>query len=67
MPTWLIGADLRAALLDAVLEDFLFHPHLDLDTGIYALYLPNRRHSLRVQTFIDFLKDRLVQDKKARE
>ena len=61
MPTWLIGADLRAALLDAVLEDFLFHPHLDLDTGIYALYLPNRRHSLRVQTFIDFLKDRLDQ------
>ena len=55
MPTWLVGADLLAGRLEAVLEDFLFYPHLDLDTGIYALYLPNRRHSLRVQTFISFL------------
>lgn len=62
MPTWLIGADLHADRLEAVLEDFLFHPHLDLDTGIYALYLPNRRHSLRVQTFIEFLIQRFTQD-----
>ncbi|MGD1942793.1 MAG: LysR family transcriptional regulator [Leptolyngbyaceae cyanobacterium] len=55
MPTWLVGADLQAGRLEAVLEDFLFYPHLDLDMGIYALYLPNRRHSLRVQTFINFL------------
>ena len=62
MPTWLIGADLYKNRLEAVLEDYLFHPHLDLDTGIYALYLPNRRHSLRVQTFIDFLIQRLAQN-----
>ena len=62
MPTWLIGADLYANRLEAVLEEYLFHPHLDLDTGIYALYLPNRRHSLRVQTFIDFLMQRLTQN-----
>ncbi|MEM6253893.1 MAG: LysR family transcriptional regulator [Cyanobacteria bacterium P01_D01_bin.156] len=61
MPTWLIGADLCANRLEAVLEEYLFHPHLDLDTGIYALYLPNRRHSLRVQTFVDFLTQRLTQ------
>lgn len=61
MPTWLIGADLRTGQLDAVLQDCLFYPHLELDTGIYALYLPNRRHSLRVQTFVDFLVQRLSQ------
>ena len=62
MPTWLIGADLYENRLEAVLEEYLFHPHLDLDTGIYALYLPNRRHSLRVQKFIDFLMQRLAQN-----
>ncbi|MDY7019816.1 MAG: LysR family transcriptional regulator [Cyanobacteriota bacterium] len=59
MPTWLIGEDIRAGLLQPVLNDFQFYPHLDMDTGIYALYLPNRRHSLRVQTFIDFLTQHL--------
>ncbi|MDY6781214.1 MAG: LysR family transcriptional regulator [Cyanobacteriota bacterium] len=55
MPTWLIGEDVRAGRLQSILNDFQFYPHIDMDTGIYALYLPNRRHSLRVQTFIDFL------------
>jgi len=59
MPTWLVDADLSAERLEAVLEDCVFYPHLDLDTGIYALYLPNRRHSLRVQTFVEFLIDKL--------
>lgn len=60
MPTWLIGEDIREGRLQAVLKDFQFYPHMDMDTGIYALYLPNRRHSLRVKTFIDFLVDSLV-------
>ncbi|MEM7770587.1 MAG: LysR family transcriptional regulator [Cyanobacteria bacterium P01_A01_bin.37] len=55
MPTWLIGADIRDGRLEAVLTDFQFYPHTEVDTGIYALYLPNRRHSLRVHTFVDFL------------
>ncbi|MEM7595494.1 MAG: LysR family transcriptional regulator [Cyanobacteria bacterium P01_A01_bin.83] len=55
MPTWLIGEDIQEGKLKAVLNDFEFHPHEDMDTGIYALYLSNRRHSLRVKTFIDFL------------
>lgn len=59
MPTWLIGEDIRAGRLKAVLNDFQFYPHLEIDTGVYALYLPNRRHSLRVQTFVDFLTQRL--------
>ena len=59
LPTWLIGEDIRAGRLEAVLNDFQFYPQADLDTGIYALYLPNRRHSLRVQAFINFLVKRL--------
>ncbi|MEM9905973.1 MAG: LysR substrate-binding domain-containing protein [Cyanobacteria bacterium P01_D01_bin.44] len=59
MPTWLIGGDIQMGRLQAVLHDFQVYPHLDLDTGIYALYLPNRRDSLRVQTFVDFLTQRL--------
>ena len=54
MPTWLIGKDLQSARLKSVLDDFQFHPQVNMDTGIYALYLANRRHSLRVKTFVDF-------------
>ena len=59
MPTWLIGDDIRASRLQTILNDFQFYPQADMDMGIYALYLPNRRYSLRVQTFIDFLAQRL--------
>lgn len=59
MPTWLIGEDIRVGRLETILSDFQFYPQVDMDMGIYALYLPNRRHSLRVQTFIDFLVQRL--------
>jgi DNA-binding transcriptional LysR family regulator len=55
MPSWLIGKDIQDGRLQAVLTDFQFYPQANLDTGIYALYLPNRRQSLRVQLFIDFL------------
>lgn len=59
MPTWLIGKDLQSGRLKSILNDFQFHPHVDMDTGIYALYLANRRHSLRVKTFVDFMIQRL--------
>jgi DNA-binding transcriptional LysR family regulator len=55
MPTWLIGEDIKAERLQAVLTDFQISPQPDQDTGIYALYLPNRKHSQRVQVFVDFL------------
>ncbi|GET36736.1 LysR family transcriptional regulator [Microseira wollei] len=58
MPTWLVGEDIRAGRLQAVLTDFQVHPQVEMDMGIYALYLPNRRYSLRVKTFIDFLVKR---------
>ncbi|MEO0685654.1 MAG: LysR family transcriptional regulator [Cyanobacteria bacterium J06649_11] len=58
MPTWLIGEDVNQGKLQAVLTDFQFHPLVDMDSGIYALYLPNRRDAIRVQTFVDFLIQR---------
>ncbi|MBE9076370.1 LysR family transcriptional regulator [Romeria aff. gracilis LEGE 07310] len=58
MPTWLIGEDIRAGRLQAVLTDFRIHPQADTNREIYALYLPNRRHSLRVKAFINFLAER---------
>jgi DNA-binding transcriptional LysR family regulator len=58
MPTWLIGEDIQAERLQAVLTDFQIFPQTDSDTGIYALYLPNRKYSRRVQVFIDFLIQR---------
>ena len=58
MPTWLIGEDIRCGRLQAVLTDFQVHPQVEIDMGIYALYPPNRRYSLRVQAFTDFLVNR---------
>lgn len=55
MPTWLIGEDIRKGSLQVVLSDFQVYPQISMDLGIYALYLPSRRASLRVKTFIDFL------------
>lgn len=55
MPTWLVGQDIRDGQLQAVLTDFQIDASQNEDTGIYALYLPNRRHSLRVRALIDFL------------
>jgi DNA-binding transcriptional LysR family regulator len=58
MPTWLINEDIRSSRLEAVLTDFQIQPQAEIDMGIYALYLSNRRHSLRVKAFIDFLAKR---------
>lgn len=55
MPTWLVGKYIQSGRLQAVLTNFQIFPQTDLDTGVYALYLPNRKHSRRVQVFIDFL------------
>ncbi|WP_242053561.1 hypothetical protein [Nostoc sp. FACHB-888] len=41
-----------------VLTDFQIQPQAEIDMGIYALYLSNRRHLLRVKAFIDFLAKR---------
>ncbi|MEO0377946.1 MAG: LysR substrate-binding domain-containing protein [Cyanobacteria bacterium P01_A01_bin.17] len=59
MPTWLTGEDVQARRLQAVLSDFQAQPQTEVDTGIYALYLPSRRDSLKVRAFIDFLGEQL--------
>ncbi|MGB3404786.1 MAG: LysR substrate-binding domain-containing protein [Microcoleaceae cyanobacterium] len=59
MPTWLMGEDIRLGRVEAVLTDFTVHPQAGMDMGIYALYPSNRRDSLRVKTFIDFLIENL--------
>ena len=47
-PSKTIREDIQAGRLQAVLTDFQVHPQANMDMGIYALYLPNRRHSVRV-------------------
>lgn len=59
MPTWLIGVDIQSGKLQSILDDCHFYPHTQIDTGIYGLYLPNRRGAVRVQAFVDFLLQRL--------
>lgn len=58
VPTWLIGEDICFGRLQAVLTDCQVFPKAEADVGIYALYAPNHRYSLQVQTFIDFLAQR---------
>ncbi len=60
MPTWLIGEDISTGRLQPVLTAFQAQPQVEVDSGIYALYLPNRRHSPRVKAFVDFLRDQLI-------
>lgn len=54
VPTWLVSADIRSGRLQSVLDDFQLYPYKEADLGIYALYLPNRRYSLKVRAFVDF-------------
>jgi DNA-binding transcriptional LysR family regulator len=52
-PRFLVGADLRAGKLQAVLTQYESR-----ELGIYAVY-PSRRHlSAKVRAFIDFLVER---------
>lgn len=53
-PTFIVGADLKAGNLQAILTDYC-PPAL----GIYAMY-PSRRYlSAKVRSFIDFLKEEI--------
>jgi DNA-binding transcriptional LysR family regulator len=53
LPTFLIGADLKAGRLSAVLPDY---PPPQL--GIFALYAPNRYLAAKTRVLIDFLAGR---------
>jgi DNA-binding transcriptional LysR family regulator len=53
LPTFIIGKDLQAGRLKAVLSDYI-----PVERHIYAVYLPNRQLSAKVRAFIDFLVER---------
>jgi DNA-binding transcriptional LysR family regulator len=53
LPTFIVGKDLQAGRLRAVLSDYI-----PLERHIYAVYLPTRYVSPKLRAFIDFLVDR---------
>ncbi|MFL9855895.1 LysR family transcriptional regulator [Paraburkholderia madseniana] len=58
LPEWLVGAEIRAGRLMRLLETFDASPHQG-DAVVYAAYLPNRRHSSKVRSLLQFLEARL--------
>jgi DNA-binding transcriptional LysR family regulator len=58
LPEWLVGAEIRAGRLMRLLENFDVRPHRG-DAVVYAAYLPNRRHSSKVRSLVQFLEARL--------
>lgn len=54
MPTWLVGHDIAEGRLVPVLEEWTVSPGPE-EGAIWAVYLPNRRGSRKVNCFLDFL------------
>jgi DNA-binding transcriptional LysR family regulator len=54
LPTWLVGEDLRAGRLVAVLEGWEAEPGR-APPGVFALYRADRRGSARLRVFLDHL------------
>lgn len=50
LPTFLVGADVKAQRLRAVLPEYTA-----AELGIYALYAPNRYLAVKTRVFVDFL------------
>jgi DNA-binding transcriptional LysR family regulator len=55
LPQWLIGNDVRSGRLLRLLEGWDVNPQQE-SVCVYAAYLPNRRHSRKVQTLLEFLQ-----------
>ncbi|MBA3591669.1 LysR family transcriptional regulator [Methylibium sp.] len=55
LPQWLVGDDVRSGRLLRLLEDWNVNPQLET-VCVYAAYLPNRRHSRKVQALLTFLE-----------
>jgi DNA-binding transcriptional LysR family regulator len=53
IPSFIVGADLAAGRLQAVLEDYE-----DPESSIFAVYPHNRHLSAKVRVFVDFLAER---------
>lgn len=58
VPMWLVHDDIVAGRLLPLFESWCVTPPGG-DAQVYAAYLPNRRHSRKVQTFIAFLAQRM--------
>jgi DNA-binding transcriptional LysR family regulator len=57
LPTFIMGGDLQAGRLQAVLSDYV-----PLERHIWATYLPNRHLPAKVRAFIDFFLERFAPD-----
>ena len=55
LPTFIIGEDVQAGRLQAVLSDYV-----PSERHIHAVYLPNRHVPASVRAFIDFLLERFT-------
>ncbi len=53
LPTFIIGRELQAGRLQAVLSDYV-----PLERHVYAVYLPSVHLPPKVRAFIDFLRTR---------
>jgi DNA-binding transcriptional LysR family regulator len=54
LPTFIIGGDIQARRLQAVLSDYV-----PLERHIYAVYLPNRHLPAKVRAFIDYFLEHI--------
>ena len=59
LPTYAIGADLRAGLLQALLPDWQPVGGPADANALYAVYLPHRQPSPKVRALIDFMLEKL--------
>lgn len=55
---WLVQEDVTAGRVRRLFEDYSVNP-FDKSVCVYAAYLPNRRHSRKVQAFLGFLAERV--------
>ncbi|OLL29230.1 LysR family transcriptional regulator [Burkholderia sp. SRS-W-2-2016] len=58
LPRWLVEPHLRAGQLTALFADHHVTPHDDAAV-VFAAFLPNRRQSLKVRAFLQFIETRL--------
>ena len=57
---WLVEDDVRAGRLQRLFADYEINPQ-DQHVNVHAAYLPNRRHSRKVQAFLEFVQQCLAQ------
>ncbi|MCC8392241.1 LysR family transcriptional regulator [Paraburkholderia sp. MMS20-SJTR3] len=58
LPRWLVEPHLRTGQLSALFADQRVTPHDDAAV-VFAAFLPNRRQSLKVRAFLQFIETRL--------